>query len=109
MGAGTSQKGQELDPRAARLGGYPACTPRGSSLPSRHPGPVRAARQPPEGSPGQCTRPSPQDVGAYTVSSVRPVRGGRHRAWWAPDGALYALDGALRGPLLLLLTRGATG
>ena len=101
--------GQELDPRAARLGGYPACTPRGSSWPSGHPGPIHAAGQPPEGSPRQCTRPSPQDIGACTVSSIRPVRGERRRARRAPDGALYAPGGALRGPILLLLTRGATG
>ena len=94
----TPQTGRELDPRAARLRGDLACTPRASSLPSGHPGPVREPEQPPKGSPGQCARPLPQDTGAgccvlcQTRADICPqLRGtGPDRA---PDGALRAQDG----------------
>ena len=67
-------------------------------MPSGHPGPVREPEQPPEGSPGQCARPLPQDTGAgccvlcQTRADVCPqLRGtGPDRA---PDGALRAQDG----------------
>ena len=114
-------EGVRAYPRAARLRGDLVCTPRASSLPSGHPGPVRAPGQPPQGvsravytplaSRHWHRPPCPLSDPCRRLLSAERHRARRGPGWCSacPGRALRAQDGALRVPLLALLTRGATG